>query len=290
MSITLYLLNKKGYYSLKFILNNPGYAKLVEKVITAEDKGNKEDYCDEIIELCKKNNIKVFKRNDDFKVGSDYALAIGWRWLINGEENLLVIHDSLLPKYRGFAPLPNMLINGEEKIGASAIYATDEMDKGDIIFSESISVEYPIKIAQAIEKVSNVYIKLVFKIFSSLVNNKPLPRLKQNEDEATYSLWRNYDDYFIDWNQSALEIERFVNAVGHPYDGAKTRVNDEIVTILKVKAETKYTLETVHPGKILLFEDECPIVVCGVNAVKIIEVVDSKNEIYKFKNLRITLK
>ena len=87
----------------------------------------------------------------------DYQLAIGWRWLISGTENLIVLHDSLLPKYRGFAPLVNSLINGEQEIGVTAIWAGPEFDAGEIIFQEKAGICYPIKIQEAIEIVSGLY-------------------------------------------------------------------------------------------------------------------------------------
>lgn len=291
MSVSLYLLNKKGYLSLQAILKHEKHKSLIDKVITASDKGNKEDHSKEIIELCLKHKVKVFKKNESFKVESEYLIAIGWRWLINDSKNLIVIHDSILPRYRGFSPLPNMLINGEKEIGATAIFANEYMDEGDVIFSEKTSLEYPIHISNAIDKISQIYISLVTKVFSKIINNETFPREIQDESKASYSIWRDEKDYFINWSQDASSIERFINAVGYPYDGAKSYIDEEeVITINKVKVVKKYNLELPDAGKILTFKNGFPIVTCGKNAIQIIEAKDSKGNEYEFKKLRVRLK
>lgn len=291
MSISLYLLNKKGYLSLLSILQHKNHHTLIDKVIIAKDSGNKEDCFDEIITVCQENSIQIFQKNEAFTNTSDYSIAIGWKWLIKGVKNLIVIHDSILPKYRGFAPLPNMLINGEEEFGATAIFANEYMDEGDIIYIEKTVLEYPIRIESAIDKMSQLYISLVNKIFSTISKNESLPRKVQDESQASYSTWRDEKDYFINWSQDANCIERFVNAVGFPYDGAKSYINEnELITITKVKVITKYKLETPDSGKILTFQNGYPIVTCGRNAVQIIEAKDSKGNEYKFNKLRVRLR
>ncbi|MEM0519061.1 methionyl-tRNA formyltransferase [Aequorivita flava] len=290
MSITLFLLNKKGYESLIHILQNKNYISLIDKVITAEDKGNKEDCCNEIFELCKDHNIDVYKKDEDYIINSEFSLAIGWRWLIINAKNLIVLHDSLLPKYRGFSPLPNMLINGEEEIGATAIFANNKMDQGEIIISEKTTIVYPIKISEAIDIMSSIYVSLVLKIFSKLFRKERISHFKQNESLATYSVWRDFEDYFIDWSKDAKYIERFVDAVGYPYDGAKTYVDGKkLITIDKVEAIERYKLETPKYGKILTFENEFPIVICGENTLRIIDAKDEHGDIYKFNKLRVRL-
>jgi len=266
------------------------FKSLIDKVITASDKGNKEDCCDEISKLCSENNIEVYKKDEIFTNQSKYSIAIGWRWLIQDQTNLIVIHDSILPKYRGFAPLPNMLINGEKEIGATAIFANNEMDKGEIIFSEKLEIQYPLIIEEAINKMSQLYISLILKIFTTVSKKEQLSSEIQNESEATYSIWRDYKDYFIDWSKDASYIERFVNAVGFPYDGAKTTINgDKVITLKKVKALESYKLEISAPGKILTFENKHPIVTCGKNTIKIIEAIDEENNDYEFNKLRTRL-
>lgn len=290
MSLTLFLLNKKGYLSLLSLIEN-NKSHIVEQVFTSNDKGNKEDFCEEIISLCESNNINVSLRQNYNKVESKFSIAIGWRWLIPNVANLIVIHDSILPKYRGFSPLPNMLIKGEETIGATAIFATELMDEGDIIFQEGIKISYPIKIYDAIELVSEAYVKIVLRLVQYIENNQEFPRLPQCQDSSTYSIWRDEEDYYIDWNLDSESIVRFVDAVGYPFDIAKTRMTSgESLKILRVESVEKYSFEIIHPGKILTIEDGCPIVICGKNAIKIIEAVDMNDNPFIFNKLRTRFK
>lgn len=115
--IAFYIMNSKGFYVLQNFINKFG-SKSIEYVVSSEDKNIQKDFFDEIKEIAQKEKIKFFNRFEDItpieKEFSGYKFAIGWRWLIKDEKNLIVFHDSLLPKYRGFAPLVNCLINNEK--------------------------------------------------------------------------------------------------------------------------------------------------------------------------------
>ena len=118
--IAFYLMNEKGFYTLnkfikKFTSSNIDY------IVSSIDKNMKKDYFKEIKQLCKKYKITFFDRNSDYfkkeKKFAGYKFAIGWRWIIQNSTNLIVFHDSLLPKYRGFAPLVNSLVSNENRGG-----------------------------------------------------------------------------------------------------------------------------------------------------------------------------
>ncbi|MBD3843930.1 MAG: hypothetical protein IE909_19060 [Campylobacterales bacterium] len=122
--IAFYIMNSKGFYVLKNFINKFGSSS-VEYVVSSEDKNIQKDFFDEIKELATKEKIKFFSRFENVapieKEFSGYKFAIGWRWLIKDERNLIVFHDSLLPKYRGFAPLVNCLVNNENRGGNSFV-------------------------------------------------------------------------------------------------------------------------------------------------------------------------
>lgn len=181
-------------------------------MVSSEDKNIQKDFFDEIKEIAQKEKIKFFNRFEDItpieKGFSGYKFAIGWRWLIKDERNLIVFHDSLLPKYRGFAPLVNYLINNENLGGVTALFASSEYDKGDIIAQKSFEINYPIKINEAIEKIEPLYFELVDEIFTKIKSCEQLNSKKQDESKASYSLWLDNEDYFIDWSWSADKIKR----------------------------------------------------------------------------------
>ena len=95
-----------------------------------------------------------------------FVLAVGWKWLIKEKyKQILVIHDSLLPKYRGFNPLVTALMNKDKIIGSTLINAEEEYDSGDIIIQESFKVSYPISVEKAIELNCEVIKKIVQILF-----------------------------------------------------------------------------------------------------------------------------
>lgn len=292
ISITLYLMTQKGFDVINSIIQNK-LNPLISEVIVGRDKKVDKDYATEIISICNTNNIKVYERGNVPDLKSDYTMTISWRWLIpKTNSKLIVFHDSLLPKYRGFSPLVNMLINKESEIGVSAIFANKEYDKGDIIAQSSIPISYPIKIADAINLISKIYIQLTLDIFSQLKLNKPLSSTPQNEELSTYSLWRDENDYLINWNQDAHDILNFVNAVSSPYRGASTYLNGQKIRILDVEIFTDVNIENRDPGKVIFVKDKHPIIVCGSGLLKLMTAIgdESKLSVIPFNNFRTQLK
>jgi methionyl-tRNA formyltransferase len=276
--LTLYLLGKKGYECLK-ALKEPEHRAIIRKIIVGRDKFIDNDYSYEIIKYAKRHNISIHEKNENFSA-DEFSVAIGWKWIIDEKKTkLLIFHDSLLPKYRGFAPVVNCLINGEETIGVSVIWGTANYDRGNIIFQEYIDIQYPIKIEKAIELTTELYIKFLKSVFRSLVRNQELSQgVRQDESLATYSLWRDEKDYFINWNQSATQISRFIDAVGCPYGGAKSYLNDEVVVINKATPIEDVNIENRDIGKVIFNDNGYPTIVCQQGLLKIYSITNLRRE------------
>jgi methionyl-tRNA formyltransferase len=118
--IAFYFMNEKGYFTLKNFIEKFGFEN-IDYIVSAKDTNIKKDYFKEIEALAKKYTIDFFDRLKlDATIENKfngYKFAIGWRWIIKDDSNLIVFHDSLLPKYRGFAPLVNSLISNENRGG-----------------------------------------------------------------------------------------------------------------------------------------------------------------------------
>lgn len=286
ISISLFLMGIKGKEVLISLIKAFG-PKYIAEVISSQDKNVLSDEYDELRTICLENNIPFANRRTFIRSNGDFQIAIGWRWLINDSENLIILHDSLLPKYRGFAPLVNSLINGEPKIGVTALYASEKYDRGDIITQMSVNIKYPIKIVDAIKEVTKLYVEVVHLVFKSLVNDKRMNAKPQDEDKATYSLWRDEYDYKIKWDKSAKEIRRFVDALGFPYKGAYSFIRDDKVRVLKVEEVEGVLIENEGVGKVIHFDGIYPVVVCGEGLLKILEIIDGDNRsILPLKNFR----
>ncbi len=291
MKVTLYLMTQKGYEVLKALIQN-NFIELVSEVVIGRDKQIQKDYADDLIFICKSNSIKFYERNEDFFSESDYEIAISWRWLISPKSHskLIVLHDSILPKYRGFAPLVNMLINKETEIGVSAIFASEEYDTGDIISQSSTPIEYPITIAKAIDLITKNYVEVIISIFTCFVNGFEISSIKQNEELATYSLWRDENDYLIDWKKDANEILRLINALSFPYKGASTFINGkQKVRVIEAEIEPDVKIENRSEGKVIFIKNQFPIVVCGSGLIRLKKAFDEETgtDILPLKNFRI---
>jgi len=287
--IAFFLLNQKGYEALKNYLEHFS-ADTIDIVVIGTDKNIENDYSNEILDICKSNEIKHSFRNEEYRLNALYSFAIGWRWIINIGTKLIVLHDSLLPKYRGFAPLVNCLVNNEKEIGVTALYASEEYDRGDIIGQEKIEIEYPIKIQSAIDQIAPLYSKLVNKISHQILMGKTIEAIKQSEKLATYSLWRDEDDYLINWNDDATKINRFVDAVGYPYRGAKIRYGHKYMRVWDAEAIDDVSIENRQPGKVIFVNNGCPVVVCGKGLLKLSHVTDDsedKKAVLPLKNFRV---
>ncbi|MCL9805137.1 hypothetical protein NAT51_06380 [Flavobacterium amniphilum] len=283
-----------GYKALKAISElDDQLIRTIDSLIIAKDKSIVNDYSDAIEKVAIEKNIRYkFRSTDDSKSSASYHIAIGWRWLINVGENekLIVIHDSLLPKYRGFNPLVTALLNGDKEIGVTALFGTESYDTGDIIYQSSITVNYPIKINEAITLVSNLYSELLAKILVKISDDQDLGATSQIEELASYSLWRDEEDYAIDWQNDATYIKRLVDSVGYPYKGAYCFHENEKIRIEEVTLINDVKIENRQAGKLIFKENLKPIIVCGKGLLRIDSAKYENGNEVEFNTFRIRLK
>jgi len=273
MKIGFYVLGKKGYFALDDFRKQFGVDSIAF-VMSAHDKGVENDWYSDVAEFCSVHNVVFHARgeaNESFLPFADFQFAIGWRWMIKDASNLIVFHDSLLPKFRGFAPLVNMLVEGVNEIGVTALLASDEYDKGDLIYQAKKSISYPKKISNAIDEIIPLYAELVIKTANDIFSIGRLNSFPQKEDLASYSLWRDERDYLIDWSSDVESIRRFVDAVGMPYHGAAAFLNGELIRIFDVEPMDDVAVENRSScvGKVIFIYKNSPVVVCGIGLLKI---------------------
>tara|TARA_Y100001978_G_scaffold199422_1_gene213719 strand:+ start:53 stop:913 length:861 start_codon:yes stop_codon:yes gene_type:complete len=281
-------MTSKGYAVLKEFIKNSELE--IQYVVGERDLKIKNDFYDEIKSFCLLNSIKFYNRKDSPLIPTEYLkVAVSWKWIINSEvSKLIVFHDSLLPRLRGFNPLVTSLINGDKFIGVSAIFASSEYDQGDIIYQSRSEVSYPISILEAIHLIEENYMKVARRLVARLSKNLLPKGIPQDEKLATYSLWRGENDYFIDWDSSSKLIRRFIDAVGYPYKGAASLLNGNLVRILKAKEFKDVVIENRAPGKIIFFKEKKPIIVCGSGLLLVEKLEDdNSNSLLPLKNFRV---
>ena len=293
-ALVLFLLGQKGYEVLNAAISG-GYKDMVQLVVIGNDNNVHKDFFNEIEALCDAYHIKHCVRTESLELPNGVmgyiAIAAGWRWLINSQfRQTIVFHDSLLPKYRGFNPLVTAMLNLDSETGVTAIIANKDFDCGDIVEKKSIGLVYPIKIQDAINKISCLYFDLAQSIFSKIERNGCLLGVPQDERSASYSVWRDEEDYRIDWNKSSDYIEHFVKCLSFPYKGASTIFNGSLIRILDAKIEKDVQVENRDVGKVLFVIDGKPIVICGVGLLRINAAVDEGGQdVLPFKNFRTRL-
>lgn len=244
----------------------------------------------EIRQVAESNDIRFHatkRPSQELLSSTDLVFLVGWQYLIpDPTSRVIAIHDSLLPRYKGFSPTVNALINGETTIGVSAFVPNNEVDAGDILAQESVDVSHPIRLQDALQMLRSCYVKTATTVIEQWSTGNLNPR-PQREDQATYSIWRDNDDFRIDWTVSAEMIRRFVFAVGFPYKGALATVEGIDVRVLDIEVVPDLMFETRHPGKIWKLDLDGPIVICGTGMVKLTSIVDHESRPYRPSRLKL---
>lgn len=281
MNILIFSLGEKGFSVIKALAESENVSSIY--CVIGQDNGVDDDCSSKLALFCNQHAIRYSLRKDVTYSEHEYDLflAIGWRWIIHDvpQEKLIIFHDSLLPRYRGFAPLVNSLINQESVTGVTALLGAEEYDKGNILLQKSLNIIYPTNIEREIHRISFVYADLVVELFAKLNNGMiNLIGYPQNEKEATYSLWRDEDDYRIDWNDDAINIEHFITCVSRPYMGASTLLNGSVVRVAKARTMADVNIENRSPGKVIFVEANLPVIVCGTGLLQLLDVVNELGE------------
>lgn len=170
------------------------------------------------------------------KLAPDIILVAGWYYMVPrslreaAPKGAVGLHGSLLPKYRGGAPLVWTIINGEKVGGLSLFYLEDGVDTGDIIGQKRFPIEDHETIVHAMAKMEDAAETLILECFPPLARGKA-PRIAQDHSKATSFPQRSPADGEIDWNKSPKEIRDFIRAQTRPYPGAFTRIHGKKVVI-----------------------------------------------------------
>lgn len=166
----------------------------------------------------------------------DLLIAVGWYHMIPkaireiAPLGCIGIHASLLPKYRGGAPLVWAMINGEKETGVTLFYFEDGVDNGDIIGQNTFSIEEHETIKDVLNKATIGSLQLMSTFLPLLAQNNA-PRFSQNENEATTVPQRSPKDGLIDWSWETARIKNFIRAQTKPYPGAFTIIEGKKVVL-----------------------------------------------------------
>lgn len=195
-------------------------------------------------ELGNQYNIPVFEVTDKInsyreeieKFKPDFLLVIGWYYMIPktireiAPKGCAGVHASLLPKYRGGAPLVWAIINGEKETGVTFFYFDEGVDSGDIIAQIKFTIDEQDTIKNLLQKTELHTFELIAE-FIPKIECGTAPRIKQNKSQATIYKQRSPEDGQIDWSLDIKQIKNFIRAQTKPYPGAFTFINGKKITI-----------------------------------------------------------
>ena len=154
------------------------------------------------------------------------------------------VHASLLPKYRGGAPIQRAIMNGDEETGITIMYMDKGMDSGDIIKKEAIKIDINDNIDTLGDKLSTLGSKLLLEVLPSIVN-KTNDRIKQNEEDVTFAPIITKEDEKLSFNKTTKEIYNHIRALD-PSPGAYFTLNDEIIKVYNSReSSAKGTIGTI---------------------------------------------
>ncbi|KIA91696.1 methionyl-tRNA formyltransferase [Pedobacter kyungheensis] len=158
-----------------------------------------------------------------------------WNMPPKGTINL---HGSLLPQYRGAAPINHAIINGEKESGVTTFFLTHEIDTGNIILSDSVAIADDETAGDLHDKLMHVGANLLVKTLKAIdageVSEQPQPQ--SGDLKHAPKIFK--DDCKIDWNNQAQPIYNLIRGLS-PYPTAFTILNDKTLKIFKAEIEDK---------------------------------------------------
>lgn len=143
------------------------------------------------------------------------------------------VHASLLPKYRGAAPINWSIVKGETETGVTTMLMDEGMDTGDMLLKKAIRIEDEDDAGSLSEKLSQLGGSLLLETISQLQEGKLTP-VKQDESEATYAPMLKKSDGEIDWGKPAQEIWNLIRGM-NPWPGTFTKLENKSLKIYKSK-------------------------------------------------------
>jgi len=180
------------------------------------------------------------------------------------------VHASLLPRYRGAAPIHHALINGETETGITTIWMDERMDAGDMILQRSLPVAPDDDVSSLEHKLAPLGAAALVETLR-LIERSQAPRIKQDEAQATYAPSLSRARAQVDWRLSA---ERIVNLVRgtNPTPGAYTFRRGRRLKVLRARTSEKPLPQEGTPGEIVETGSGGLLVRAGVGAVVLAEV------------------
>lgn len=182
------------------------------------------------------------------------------------------IHASLLPKYRGAAPIQRCLMAGEEKTGINIIEMTPRMDAGDVVASAEIAIDEDMTCGELEEVLAHLACELTKKFLIDIEQGK-IDKMAQDEALVTFAPKLQAEDEKIDWNRPARALHNLIRALS-PRPGAwcPVYIGSEEKRLKIKRARVVSIVHDVTPGGMISCEKQECVVACREGALHLVEV------------------
>ncbi|HVU09717.1 MAG TPA: methionyl-tRNA formyltransferase [Phototrophicaceae bacterium] len=281
MRVVLACATRRGYRVLEKLIALMPEAALT--VFSFREEAHEPPFLDDMRTLAESHGAQFFETR---KIGSkhefwettavDLMLVVSWRYLIPAQvyrqpvRGTFVLHDSPLPRYRGFAPTVWAILNGEDHTGVTLFEIADDMDSGDIVAQQRVPIEPDDTIADVIEQVTQTYLSVIEATLPALLDGTAV-RTPQDQSLATFTCKRLPEDNQIDWKLPTQTIYNLIRAVTYPYPGAFTSLGGRKLTIWTASPVERRYVGSV-PGRVVEISPEGSVVLTGDGALLIRDV------------------
>lgn len=257
--------------------------KQLNACITMDDADDSRSHKKEIKEFCLENSISYFEVTGNCDISQiiadrmpDICFVVGWYRIIPMNVINLVprgfigIHNSLLPAYRGQAPLVWAMMQEETEVGFSLFSLMDGMDEGDIWAQERVEISEDTYIGDVLREFERRIEVLFEKIYMKIILGSISP--SPQNGEISYGGKRYPDSGKINWNMNAKKIVYAIHAQSEPYPGAYTIWNQKKLIIWKARRFNHNFFGI--PGHVGLILDGEVVVACGDSTAVILEEIE----------------
>ncbi len=191
--------------------------------------------------------LKIYKANVQVVVAFRMLPEAVWAMPTIGTFNL---HASLLPQYRGAAPINWAIINGEKETGVTTFFLKHEIDTGSIIFQEKEIIHDDDDVGKLYERLMHKGASLVLKTVKAIEAGSfpSLPQIETVEIKHAPKIYKETCE--IKWNQSSEQIRNFVRGL-NPYPTAWSTLNGKVFKVFRVQSTADSQLTTAKSGEIV---------------------------------------
>ncbi|HBV99544.1 MAG: methionyl-tRNA formyltransferase [Peptococcaceae bacterium BICA1-7] len=174
------------------------------------------------------------------------------------------VHSSLLPRYRGAAPIQRAIMDGEDRTGITIMKMDQGLDSGDILLQAGIKISGDDSFGTVHDRLAALGAKMLAEVLE-LLGEGELKGTPQDHDRATYAPIITREDEIIDWEKAVKNIKNRVRAL-NPWPGARTLLNGRILKIWEVREPAggeRHVPNGAFPGQVLGCFGEGLVVMCG---------------------------